>query len=107
MVASLAHDHAFAALDAADAGDDAGGVDVAVIHAEGGERRQFEERRAGIDQVHHAVARQELAARHVPFARFLRAAQGGLGAARLQFGDERAHFFRIGAKFGAACIDGG
>ncbi len=44
-------DHAFAALDAADAGDDAGAVDVAVIHAEGGERRQLQERRAGIEQV--------------------------------------------------------
>ncbi len=103
----VGHDHAFAAFDAADAGDDAGGVHVAAVHAEGGERRQFQERRAGIDQVHHAVARKKLAARHMPFARFFRAAQGGLGAARLQFGGQRAHFFGIGAEFGAVRINGG
>ncbi len=45
----VADDHAFAAGDAADAGDDAGAVDGVVVHAVGGERRQFEERRARID----------------------------------------------------------
>ena len=44
--------------DAADAGDDAGAVDGIVVHAVGGERRQFEKRRAGIEQRHHALARQ-------------------------------------------------
>ena len=34
----VAHHHAFAALDAADAGDDAGGMDIAVIQAVGGKR---------------------------------------------------------------------
>ena len=81
----VAHHHAFAALDAADAGDQAGAVNGVVIHAVGGERRQFEERRAGIDQVHHAVARQQLAARDVTLARLVRSAERGLGAARLQF----------------------
>ncbi len=100
-------DHAFAAFDAADAGDDAGGVHVAAVHAEGGERRQFQERRARIDQVHHAIAREKLSARHMPFAGFFRAARGGLGAARLQFDDELAHFVSIAAKFGAARINGG
>ena len=57
----VAHDHAFAALDAADAGDDAGAVDVAVVHAEGGERRQFQERRAGIDEAHPTRAAREAA----------------------------------------------
>ena len=103
----VGHDHAFAPLDAAYAGDDAGGVHVAAIHAEGGERRQFQKRRAGVDQVHHAFPRQQLAARDMALARFFRTAQRGLGAARLQFGDERAHFFRIAAKLGAAGIDGG
>ena len=46
----VAHDHAFAALDAADAGDDAGGMDRVLVHAVGGERRQFQKRRARIDQ---------------------------------------------------------
>ena len=61
--AVVAHDHAFAALDAADAGDQSGAVDRVVVHAVGGERRQFEERRAGIEQLHDALARQQLAAR--------------------------------------------
>ena len=46
----VADDDAFAAGDAADAGDDAGAVDGVLVHAVGGERREFEERRAGIEQ---------------------------------------------------------
>ncbi len=80
----VADDHAFAALDPADAGDQAGAVDGVVVHAVGGERRQLQERRAGIDQAHHAVARQQLAARHMALAGALRPAERGLGAARLQ-----------------------
>ena len=81
MVRVVAHDHAFAALDAADAGDQAGAVDGVVVHAVGGERRQFEKRRAGIEQPHDAVARQQLAARHMALAGALRAAERGFGAA--------------------------
>src|SRR5664280_785295 len=101
----VGHDHAFAPFDAADAGDDAGAVDVAVIHAEGGKRRQFQERRAGIDQVHHAFSWKKLSAPDMALARLLRAAQGGLGAARLQLGSKRTHSFGIGAKFGAVRVD--
>ena len=43
MVEIVADDDAFAAGDAADAGDDAGAMDGVVVHAVGGERRQFEE----------------------------------------------------------------
>ena len=75
----VAHDHAFAAFDAADAGDQAGAVDRVVVHAVGGERRQFEERRARIEQPHHALARQQLAARPMTLA-------GALGAAKRRFG---------------------
>ena len=64
----VADDHAFAAGHAADAGDDAGAMDGIVVHAVGGERRQFEKRRAGIDQRHHALARQQLAAREMTLA---------------------------------------
>ena len=80
MVESLQTIDAFAARDAADAGDDAGAVDGVVVHAVGGERRQFEERRARIDQRHHPLARQKLAARHVPLARARRPAERGFGA---------------------------
>ena len=95
----VAHDHAFAALDAADAGDQAGAVDGVVVHAEGGERRQFQERAAGIDQAHHAVARQKFAARHVALADARRPAGGGFGAARLQFVGQRAHARGVGGEF--------
>ena len=69
-------DDAFAARDAPDAGDDAGGMHVAAIEAVGGQRRQFEKRRAGIDQQVDALARQHLAARGMPLARRLAAAAG-------------------------------
>ncbi len=49
MVLSLQTIDAFAAFDAADAGDQAGAVDGVVVHAVGGKRRQLQERRAGID----------------------------------------------------------
>ena len=100
-------DHAFAALDAADAGDQAGAVDGVVVEAVGGERRQLQEWRAGIDQVHDAVARQQLTARHMALAGALRPAQSGLGAALLQFLDKRAHALGVGAEFPRVRIDGG
>ncbi len=101
----VAYHHAFAALDAADAGDDAGGVDIAVIEAVGGKRRQLQERRARIDQVHHSFSWKKLSARHMPFARPFRAAQRGFGAARLQFGGKRAHRLGIGAELGGIAVD--
>ncbi len=73
------HDHAFAAHDPADAGDDAGGGHVVAVHAVGGELAQFQERRAGVQQRQHAVAGQELAASQVAGLGFLAtaAADGG------------------------------
>ena len=103
----VADDHAFAAGNAADAGDDAGAVDGVVIHAVGGERRQFEKRRAGIDQRHHALARQKLAARQMALAGARRAALGGLGAAAFKLGDQRAHRRLVGAEFLRRGIDAG
>ena len=67
-------DDAFAAGDAADAGDDAGRRHLVVVHAVGGKLRQFQERRAGIDQSGDPIARQQLAACEVPLARRLAAA---------------------------------
>ena len=105
MVRVVAHHHAFAALDAADAGDQPGAVNGVVIHAVGGERRQFEKRRAGIDQVHHAVARQQLAAADMTLARLFRTAQGRLARAAPAIRDQRAHLFGVGAKFSRALVD--
>ena len=74
-VASLATIDAFAPGDAADAGDDAGRRNLAAVHPVRGELRQFEERRARIDQRGDPVARQQLVAREVPLARGLAAAK--------------------------------
>ena len=79
----VADDHAFAALDPADTGDQAGAVNGVVIQTVGGKRRQFQERRAGIEQAHDTVTRQKLATRRVPLADALRAAGRCFGAARL------------------------
>jgi hypothetical protein len=65
MVASLHTITQSRPFDAADAGDDAGAVDRVLVHAVGGERRQFEERRAGIEQAQHAFPRQQFTARGV------------------------------------------
>ena len=58
----IAHDHAFAALDAADARDDAGAGRIAIIHAVGGQRADLEEGAAGVDEALDALAGQQLAA---------------------------------------------
>ncbi|MNE34498.1 hypothetical protein D3C80_1282230 [compost metagenome] len=58
-------DHALDALDPADAGDHAGGRHVLAVHLEGGQRGEFEEGRAGVEQGVDALARQQLAARAV------------------------------------------
>jgi hypothetical protein len=82
-------DHAFAPFDAADAGDQSGGMNGLVVQAVRGKRRQFEKWRAGIDQRHHAVARQQLAARHMTLARLGRTAARGLRTTFVQFSDQR------------------
>ena len=59
----VAHHHALAPGDAADAGDDAGAGRLVAVHAEGGQRRQLEEGRAGVEQHLDAIAGQQFAAR--------------------------------------------
>ena len=104
MVASLRDDHAFAALDAADAGDDAGGMDGVVVHAVGGKRRELQERRAGIDQRHHALAREQFAAPDMPRASAVRAAGRGFRALAIQLRDQRLHLRGIAAELIGARI---
>ena len=103
----VAHDHAFAALDAADAGDQAGAVNGVVVHAVGGERRQLQKRAAGIEQAHDAIAGQKLSARQMTLAGARRAACAGFGAAGLQLVGERAHARGVGGKLRRAGVDGG
>ena len=58
-------DHALAALDDADAGDDPGARRLAVVELPGRERVQLEERRAGVDEAVDPLACGQLAARAV------------------------------------------
>src|SRR5699024_2531603 len=57
----VGHDDAFAAGDSADAGDDPGSRAGIVVHAVRGQRGEFEERSARIEEVLDALARQQLA----------------------------------------------
>ncbi len=62
-------DDAFAAADPPDPGDDPGRRHRAIIHAIGGEGREFEKGRPRIEQQPHPLARQQFAAPLMPFAR--------------------------------------
>ncbi len=97
----VADDHAFAPRHPPDPGDDAGGVDVALIHPERRKRRELEEGRARIDQPLDPFARQQFAAFGVAFARALIAPERGRGHAPFQLFDERLHRCRVGLEYGA------
>ena len=101
----VGQDDAFAALNAADAGDQPGGGRRIAIDLIGGELAELEERRARIDQGGDALAGQHLAAPLVAFARRLAAA--GLDHRHLvaQIGDQRRHGFCVGRILEAACIE--
>jgi len=87
-------------------GDQTRTVNGIFIHAIGSERRQLEERRSGIDQIHDPIAGQQLATADVPFPSLLRAAESRFTAARLQLGHQCMHALAIGTKFDAILIDG-
>jgi len=99
-------DDAFAAGDAADAGDDARRGNVAAIHAVSGELRELEKRRAGIEESADALARQELAARQMPLARRGAAALADRGDPVAQIGNRFAQRRGIAAERLGARIDG-
>ena len=101
----VAHDHALAALDAADPGDHAGAVDGVVIKTICGERRELQKRRAGVEQGHDAIARQQLAARDMPLSRARRSAQRGFSPALVQLVNQRRHGSRVGTELGARAIN--
>ena len=103
----VADDHAINAADAANADDQAGAGRVALVHAERGQWRDFEERRAGVEQHLHAVAWQQLAARRVPGAGHFAPASGGLGELHMQVIDQRAHGAGIGLEVGGTGVEFG
>ena len=103
----VAYDHAFPAGYATDASDDAGRMNRVVVEAVGGKRRQFQERRTGVNQRQYAVARQELSARQMALTRARGSAFGCLAAPRLQFRDQCARCSFIRAELCRRRIDAG
>jgi hypothetical protein len=91
----VGHDHAFHAAHPADAGHHAGGGHGVVVHAVRGQRRDFQEGAAGVEQGVDAVA-QQLAARGVLGARGLAAAQRGAGEGGMQVVDHGLHGRAVG-----------
>ena len=88
-------------------GDDARGMDIAAIEAVRRQRRQFEKRRAGIDQQIDALAGQHLAARGVAGARGFAAAAGDARELVAQLRDQRPHRLGVVGKIGRRGIDTG
>ena len=100
-------DDAFLPGDAADAGDDAGRRDRLVIDAVGGELRQFEERRTGVEQSANAVARQQLAARQMLLAGTRAAAPLDLGHLGAEIGDQSPHRLGVAGEFRVPRVESG
>ena len=98
-------DHAFLAVDTADAGDHSRGRSFAVVHAPGRELADLEERRAGVEQAVDALARQQLAARGVALARLRVAAEGNLRRLHAQVVDLCAKRCGIASEFLGSRVD--
>ena len=100
-------DHAFAARDAPDAGDDAGGMHVAAIEAVGRQRRQLEERRCRDRPAdRRARAPASCRARYAACARPRRRRRHTLSLSR-KIRDQAAHRVGVAGKLGGRGIDGG
>ncbi len=82
-------DHAFAAGDPADSGDDPGSGTLVVVHPVGGQRRDFEQWAAGVEQPVDAVARQQLAAIDMTGPRSFRTTQRSRRKLAAQLLDKR------------------
>ena len=94
------HDHHFASRDAADAGHEPRSGRGIVVHAEGRERRQFEEWRLRIEQPIDSLANRQFPLRSVAFE-----VPGTSTVARrchplFQFSDEALHAVRVQPKLG-------
>ena len=92
----VADDDAFAPRHPANPGDHARRRNILAIHAIGGEGGEFQEGRAGVEQIGDAVTRQQLAARGVAIARDLVAAKGDALRLGAQIGDDLLHHLGIG-----------
>src|SRR5574337_1559527 len=82
--------HRLPAIDEPDPRDEAGAMHVALVHAKGGERADFEKRRTRINQAGHPFARQKLAAPDMALARPGGAALGRRSSPGVEFVEEAA-----------------
>jgi len=98
-------DHALGAVDEADAGDDAGGRCLAVVHAVRREPAELEERRARIEQQLDALAREELA--ELVLTRDPAAAGAGLAGLVTQGAHQHTHRGVVGGELRIGRIDVG
>jgi hypothetical protein len=98
------HQH-FGAVDATDAGDHPRTGRRAVIQPVRGERRQFEQGRARIEQRADALAWQQFAALGVLRARLLATAERRLGHLAAQVLDRGAQLRGIGLEFGGTDVE--
>src|SRR5208337_1122412 len=87
-----------AAVDSADAGDDARARRVAVVHIKCRQRRQLEKRTAGVEKLFDAVAREQLAAFDVTLARCRRPALANALDFVAQALDQRVHRVAVAAE---------
>ena len=84
-------DHALVPADAADPGDDPRAGGFVVVHAERGEGRELEERRARVEEPLDALAREELPRLRVTFAGALRSAEARCGQPLAKLRDQALH----------------
>ena len=93
----VGHDHAQPAFNLAHPGNQAGGGHVFAINIVSSELADFKESAVWIEQRLHAFARQQLAARHVFFARRRRPTKGNARGLFAQFSDQFGHGSSRGA----------
>ncbi len=84
-----------------DPGDDPGAGGIAAVELRGRQRRQLEERRAGVREPLDAVAHEQLAAALVPLARTLASPLPDRLQAILELGDQRQMALAVSATLGA------
>ena len=96
----VGHHHDVAARHAADASDDAGTGGLVVVQPVGGQRRQFEEGRARVEQAGQPLAHGQLALLAMPLERAGAAALGGFGDAVAVLLHQLPHAVGIGLELG-------
>ena len=98
-------DHHLAAAHPADAGDDPGARRLAVVEPPGRQLAELQERRAGIEQALHPIARQQFPTRDMAIARGGRPAQAGDADSLAQRRGKCAIDLRVAGERLAAGID--